>query len=77
LADTNSQVARTRFSSLSPDAPILSDAEIAKLYDAATRAQEHFAKLYGRDVILDIEFKLTPQHQIVFKQARPYRASAP
>jgi pyruvate, water dikinase len=72
LADTNYQVARERFSSLSPDAPILSRDEIRALYDAGDLARAHFAKLYGTEVVLDIEFKLTPDHQIVFKQARPY-----
>jgi pyruvate,water dikinase len=72
LADTNYQVARERFSSLSPDAPILSADEIKALYDAGELARTHFAKLYGTEVVLDIEFKLTPEHQIVFKQARPY-----
>jgi hypothetical protein len=72
LADTNYQVARERFSSLSPDAPILSGDEIKALYDAGDLARAHFAKLYGTEVVLDIEFKLTPEHQIVFKQARPY-----
>jgi phosphoenolpyruvate synthase/pyruvate phosphate dikinase len=72
LADTNYQVARERFSSLSPDAPILSNDEIASLYEAGELARAHFAKLYGGEVVLDIEFKLTPEHQIVFKQARPY-----
>jgi pyruvate, water dikinase len=74
LADTNYQVARERFSSLSPDAPILSGDEIRALYDAGDLARAHFAKLYGAEVVLDIEFKLTPEHQIVFKQARPYTA---
>jgi hypothetical protein len=72
LADTNAQVVRTRFSSLSPDTAILSDDEIKSLYDAGALAQSHFAQFYGRNVILDIEFKLTPEHRIVFKQARPY-----
>lgn len=74
LADTNYQVVRSRYSSLAPDTPLLSEAEIKSLYDAAALAQAHFAKLYGKSVVLDIEFKLTPEHQIVFKQARPYRA---
>jgi phosphoenolpyruvate synthase/pyruvate phosphate dikinase len=73
LADTNYQVARERFSSLSPDAPILSGDEIKALYDAGDLARAHFAKLYGTEVVLDIEFKLTPEHEIVFKQARPYK----
>lgn len=72
LADTNYQVSRSRFSSLSPNTPLLSEAEIKSLYAAGARAQEHFSRLYGRSVPLDIEFKLTPAHQIVFKQARPY-----
>jgi pyruvate, water dikinase len=72
LADTNYQIVRQRFSSLSPDQAILSEDEIESLYDAGNLAQAHFAQLYGRDVILDIEFKLTPEHKIVFKQARPY-----
>jgi hypothetical protein len=72
LADTNYQVVRSRFSSLSPDAPILSAEETKSLYEAGALAQQHFARLYGRQVVLDIEFKLTPNRQIVFKQARPY-----
>jgi hypothetical protein len=50
----------------------LSGDEIEALYDAGDLARAHFAKLYGTEVVLDIEFKLTPEHQIVFKQARPY-----
>jgi hypothetical protein len=72
LADTGYQLVRQRYSSLSPDAAILSDTETRSLYDAGQRASAHFSELYGREVILDIEFKLTPQHEIVFKQARPY-----
>jgi hypothetical protein len=72
LADTGYQVVRQRFSSLSSDEPILTEAEIRSLYDAGDRARAHFSKLYGRDIVLDIEFKLTPEHEIVFKQARPY-----
>jgi len=72
LADTGYRVVRSRYSSLSPDAPILTDAEIKSLYDAGVLAQTHFSELYGKSVVLDIEFKLTPDHRIVFKQARPY-----
>ncbi|HEY8946631.1 MAG TPA: PEP/pyruvate-binding domain-containing protein, partial [Polyangiaceae bacterium] len=72
LGDTGYQVSRERFSSLSPGEPILSDGEVASLYDAGEQTHAHFAKLYGRDTVLEIEFKLTPEHQIVFKQARPY-----
>lgn len=80
IADSNAQVARQRFSSLSPTTPLLSDSEIATLYQAADKARTHFAPLYGASVgqlILDMEFKLTPEHQIVFKQARPYTPSSP
>jgi hypothetical protein len=74
LADTDYRVARSRYSSLSPDSPLLSDGEIKSLYEAGALAQAHFAKLYGTNIVLDIEFKLTPDHRIVFKQARPYAA---
>jgi hypothetical protein len=80
IADSNGQVSRQRFSSLSPTTPILTDAEIATLYQAADKARAHFAPLYGTSVgqlILDMEFKLTPDHQVVFKQARPYTPSTP
>jgi hypothetical protein len=72
LADTNYQLVHQRFSSLSPDRPILAQDEIRSLYEAGDVARAHFSKLYGREVTLDIEFKLTPEHRIVFKQARPY-----
>lgn len=69
------QAVRQRFSTLSPEQPLLDDGEIAVLYEAAAQALAHFEPLYdlgpGR-LILDMEFKLTPEHQIVFKQARPY-----
>jgi hypothetical protein len=72
LADTGYRVVRSRYSSLSPELPLLSDSEIKSLYEAAELARIHFAKLYGKSIVLDIEFKLTPDHRIVFKQARPY-----
>jgi len=72
LSDTGYDVARQRFSSLSPGTPLLSGAEIASLFQAADVARQHFSRLYGRAVIQDIEFQLTPDHLIVFKQARPY-----
>jgi pyruvate, water dikinase len=69
------QVARQRLSSLSP-IPILSDSQVATLYQAAAKARSHFASLYGiPQLILDMEFKLTAQDKIVFKQVRPYRAT--
>lgn len=75
LGDADYAVARQRFSSLSPTEPLLSDDDVASLYQAADKARQHFAPLYGRSVgqlILDIEFKLTPEGTIVLKQARPY-----
>ena len=73
---TGVQVARQRFSSLSPDTPLLSDGEIAQLYLAASQVQSHFAPLYGKDpevLALDIEFKFHgPGRKLIFKQVRPY-----
>ncbi|MBI5542318.1 MAG: hypothetical protein HY901_00390 [Deltaproteobacteria bacterium] len=70
------QVARQRFSSLSPTAPLLSDTEISALYAAANKAQRHFAPLYQKspeELALDIEFKFDgPERRLVLKQARPY-----
>ena len=76
LADTGYGVSRQRFSSLAPGIPLLSTAEVASLYEAGEKARAHFAEFYGPGVILDIEFKLTPAHEIVFKQARPYTVRA-
>lgn len=70
------QVVRQRFSSLSPDAPLMTDAEVQALYTAAWRVQQHFAPLYEVDpdgFALDLEFKLHgPERKLVIKQARPY-----
>ena len=70
------QVARQRYSSLSPDAPLLTDAEVGALYTAAFQAHEHFAPLYGKVsdlVAFDIEFKFHgPERKLFFKQLRPY-----
>ena len=70
------QVARQRFSSLSPDDPILGDSELTTLYWTATEVQEHFAPLYGKSpysLALDIEFKFHgPERKLIIKQARPY-----
>jgi hypothetical protein len=78
LGDANFEVIRQRFSSLSPDEPLLTPEEIASVYRAGDQARQHFAPLYGPAVgqlALDIEFKLTNDHRIVFKQARPYTPS--
>lgn len=72
------EVARQRFSSLSPSLPLLSAAEIATLYQAASQVQAHFAPLYRASIaplVLDLEFKLTAERTIVIKQARPYTPS--
>jgi len=70
------QVARQRFSTLSPEEPIMSQAEIVELFLAASEVRSHFAPLYGVDpssLALDLEFKLaSPDRALVIKQARPY-----
>ena len=70
------QVVRQRLSSLSPAAPLMTDAEVQALYTAAWRVQQHFAPLYEVDpdgFALDLEFKLHgPERKLVIKQARPY-----
>lgn len=70
------QVARQRYSSLSPGTPILSDGEVTELFQKSAKAHEHFAKLYGKyspAIAMDIEFKVhgTDRH-LYLKQARPY-----
>ena len=75
-SDEPVQVVRQRWSSLSPDAPLLTDAEVTAIYGAAHTVQQHFAPLYGMDpyaLALDIEFKLIgPARALVVKQVRPY-----
>lgn len=70
------QVNRQRFSSLSPDKPILTQPELWKLYVSAYKVMVHFGKLYGEDPYsfpFDIEFKFTgPDRKLIFKQVRPY-----
>jgi len=70
------QTIRQRFSSLSPNAPLMTEAEVAALFAAAGEVQRHFAPLYGADpegFALDLEFKLHgPERQLVIKQVRPY-----
>jgi pyruvate, water dikinase len=73
------EVVRQRFSTLSPEQPVLGDEEIAALYGAAAKARAHFEPLYDLgpgQLILEMEFKLTPAREIVFKQARPYTVAA-
>lgn len=70
------QVVRQRFSSLSPGVPLLEDAEVGTLADAAERVHAHFAALYGGKsgkFALDLEFKFHgPSRRLLIKQARPY-----
>ncbi|MFC1611364.1 PEP/pyruvate-binding domain-containing protein, partial [Myxococcota bacterium] len=70
------QVIRDRFSSLSPNQPILTDAEMRELHEAATRVQQRFSVLYGENPFtfgLELEFKIIPpDRHLIIKQARPY-----
>lgn len=71
------QVARQRFSSLSPGVPLLTDAEVAALHQAAFKVQERFRPLYPdlpSPLALDLEFKFHgPARDLVLKQVRPFR----
>lgn len=70
------QVSRQRFSSLSPNQPVMTDKEIRDLYYAGFKIRYHFAKLYNADestFAMDIEFKLYGEDRtLIVKQARPY-----
>jgi len=69
------EVVRQRYSSLSPDSPIMSDAEIKALVRLAYKVVQHFAPLYNSDpseLALDMEFKLDSTRQPLIKQVRPY-----
>jgi pyruvate,water dikinase len=75
------ETVRQRFSSESPDTPILSDEEAAALASASALVQAHFAPLYETGVqqmSLDLEFKfVAPDRALVIKQARPYFSRRP
>ncbi len=70
------QVARQRFSSLSPDQPILSEGEVISLYLTSTQVHKHFAVLYQEPengIAFDLEFKFHgPERALFIKQARPF-----
>lgn len=74
--DGNPTPVRLRFSSLTPNIPVLTDADVVALAGAATRVEAHFAPLYGKqpnDMALDLEFKLLgPDRTVLIKQVRPY-----
>ncbi len=76
------QVVRERFSSLSPDAALLTAAETTRLAQTLGQIQWHFARLYETspaNLALDVEFKFHgPERTFIVKQVRPYsRATAP
>jgi hypothetical protein len=75
-APSGIQVARQRFSSLSPGQPLLAESEVKALFAAAFKVELHFAPLYQADpngLALDLEWKLHgPERQLVIKQVRPY-----
>ena len=74
--DGNPTPVRQRYSSLTPGLPVLTDADVVALSDAATRVEVHFAPLYGKQpstMALDLEFKLLgPERAVLVKQVRPY-----
>ena len=54
--------------------PVLTKAQILALADQLELIQEHFLDLYNGDdtFAMEIEFKITPNDQLVIKQARPW-----
>ena len=70
------QTVRLQYSTLSPNAPILSDSETLALYKMVQTVQSHFATLYKKsanELALDIEFKfIGDDRKLIFKQVRPY-----
>jgi hypothetical protein len=70
------QVARQRFSSLSPDKPILADEEVISLFLTSAKVHKHFAFLYQEPepaIAMDLEFKFHgPERALFIKQARPF-----
>ena len=70
------QVQRQRFSTLSANTPLLSDAEVQALAQASQKVHQHFARLYKKDensIAFDLEFKFHgPERQLIIKQVRPY-----
>jgi phosphoenolpyruvate synthase/pyruvate phosphate dikinase len=75
-ADERWETVRQRYSSESPDRPLLSDSDVQALAAAASEVHTHFAPLYDstpQRCALDLEFKfLPPDRALVIKQVRPY-----
>jgi hypothetical protein len=75
------EVIRQRFSSLTPEQPVLSDSEIARLAELAEQTQLRFAELYGvpaNALALDLEFKLVgEERRLLIKQVRQYALAPP
>jgi hypothetical protein len=71
-------VVRQRYSSLSPQTPVMTDIEIRKLYEIASAVQHQFVSLYNKSPFdlsfaLELEFKLDAKDRAIFiKQARPF-----
>ena len=70
------QVSRQRYSSLSPDTPLMTAEEITKLHDLADIVQKVMAPYYDKtphSMAFDLEFKIHgPERMLYIKQARPY-----
>jgi pyruvate,water dikinase len=67
-------IMRVTPSSLSPDAPLWSEARLAELAAALFQVQDHFTSVYPPVArrSFDLEIKLTHDDRVVIKQVRPY-----
>lgn len=66
---------RRTHSSLTPDRPVLRDADLLEMYAQAIEIRDHFAVLYDRPseaMALDLEVKRTADGDLICKQARPF-----
>lgn len=65
-------------SSVTAGEPVLADSEYAELASFLTVVHAHFRPLYCQgdpSCAIDVEFKLSPKHQVVVKQARPLKGA--